>query len=93
MSHKACREAELARDAISDGRAQRAETSRLRQRGDPPATGRRADLSVWFRNRRKEPAATRTGSWSKDLDAAFYVAVFLRAAQHSIRRGCPMVYS
>ncbi|MET9653324.1 hypothetical protein ABZZ44_24070 [Streptomyces sp. NPDC006460] len=60
---------------------------------DVPATCDNLDLSRWFRDRSKEPAAPRTGAWSKDLDAAFYVAVFLRAAQHSIRRGCPMVYS
>ncbi|WP_405655119.1 hypothetical protein [Streptomyces sp. NBC_00019] len=29
----------------------------------------------------------------EDLDASFYVALYLRAAQHSLRRGCPIVYS
>ncbi|MFE5723175.1 hypothetical protein [Streptomyces erythrochromogenes] len=49
------------------------------------------DLSMWFRHRAGELATARTGQWSKDLDAAFYVALFLRAAQHAIRRGCPVV--
>ncbi|MGV9687899.1 hypothetical protein ACWDUX_02125 [Streptomyces sp. NPDC003444] len=58
-----------------------------------PATCDNLDLSTWFRNQAKTPAAARTGLWSEDLDAAFYVALFLRAAQHSIRRGCPLVYT
>ncbi|MEU6986436.1 hypothetical protein ABZ946_23890 [Streptomyces sp. NPDC046324] len=60
---------------------------------ETPATCDNLDLSTWFRRQAKGLAATRTGPWSKDLDTAFYVALFLRAAQHSIRRGCPMVYT
>ncbi|MFB0631592.1 hypothetical protein [Streptomyces sp. AB3(2024)] len=52
------------------------------------------DLTAWFLDgAAKEPAAIRPGPWKEDLGTAFYVALFLRAAQHSIRRGCPMVYS
>ncbi|MFE2531645.1 hypothetical protein [Streptomyces sp. NPDC059371] len=52
------------------------------------------DLTMWFRDGAAERlAAARPGPWSDDLDTAFYVALFLRAAQHSIRRGCPMAYS
>ncbi|MFB7368978.1 hypothetical protein ACFC0D_03940 [Streptomyces sp. NPDC056222] len=52
------------------------------------------DLTMWFMDgEAKELAAVRPGAWSDDLDAAFYVALYLRAAQHSIRRGCPVVYS
>ncbi|WP_329100445.1 hypothetical protein [Streptomyces sp. NBC_01439] len=58
---------------------------------ETPATCDNLDLSTWFRNQAKELVSTRTGLWSRDLDAAFYVALFLRAAQHSIRRGCPIV--
>jgi hypothetical protein len=58
---------------------------------ETPATCDSLDLSMWFRNQAKELATTRTGLWSTDLDMAFYVALFLRAAQHSIRRGCPIV--
>lgn len=60
---------------------------------ETPATCDNLDLSMWFRHQAKELAATRTGPWSKDLDTAFYVALFLRAAQHSIRRNCPIVYT
>ncbi|MFE7187262.1 hypothetical protein [Streptomyces erythrochromogenes] len=49
------------------------------------------DLSTWFRHREGEPGTARAGQWGEDLDAAFYVALFLRAAQHAIRRGCPVV--
>lgn len=51
------------------------------------------DLTMWFLDgAAKELAATRSGPWTDDLDTAFYVALYLRAAQHSIRRGCPIVY-
>ncbi|MFI0967477.1 hypothetical protein ACH4S8_39720, partial [Streptomyces sp. NPDC021080] len=60
---------------------------------ETPATCDNLDLSMWFRHQAKELAATRTGPWTKDLNTAFYVALFLRAAQHSIRRGCPIVYT
>jgi len=49
------------------------------------------DLTMWFRDEAARVAAIRPGRWSEDLDAAFYVALFLRAAQHSLRRGCPIV--
>lgn len=52
------------------------------------------DLTTWFRDGAAEKlSATAPGPWSEDLDASFYVALYLRAAQHSLRRGCPMVYS
>lgn len=38
-------------------------------------------------------ATTHPAPWSEDLDAAFYMALYLRAAQHSRRRACPMTYS
>ncbi|MFG3490207.1 MULTISPECIES: hypothetical protein [unclassified Streptomyces] len=56
-----------------------------------PATCDNLDLSTWFDQHAVTLAGTRPGPWSEDLDAAFYVALFLRAAQHSIRRGCPMI--
>ncbi|MFF3559741.1 hypothetical protein ACFYXS_06880 [Streptomyces sp. NPDC002574] len=58
---------------------------------ETPATCDNLDLSTWFRHEAKELAITRTGPWTKDLDTTFCVALFLRAAQHSIRRGCPIV--
>ncbi|MET7907065.1 hypothetical protein ACFYS7_15850 [Streptomyces avermitilis] len=61
---------------------------------ETPAMCDNLDLTMWFLDgAAKQLAAERPGPWSEDLDTAFYVAVFLRAAQHSIRRGCPIVYS
>ncbi|MFI1352772.1 hypothetical protein ACH4TV_04175 [Streptomyces sp. NPDC020898] len=52
------------------------------------------DLTSWFLDGTAEKlAATRPGPWGEDLNAAFYVALYLRAAQHSLRRGCPMIYT
>ncbi|AZQ32662.1 hypothetical protein EJ357_03710 [Streptomyces cyaneochromogenes] len=59
-----------------------------------PATSDNLELTSWFLDgQAKRTAAARPGRWGDDLDTAFYVAVYLRAAQHSIRRGCPIVYS
>ncbi|MDG5801527.1 hypothetical protein P9869_02370 [Streptomyces ossamyceticus] len=61
---------------------------------ETPAMCDNLDLTMWFRDGpASELAASRPGPWSADLDAAFYVALYLRAAQHSLRRGCPIVYS
>ncbi|WP_339134248.1 hypothetical protein WJM95_32460 [Streptomyces sp. f51] len=61
---------------------------------ETPHTCDNLDLTMWFLDgAAKRLAASRPGPWSRDLDAAFYVALFLRAAQHSVRRGCPMVFS
>ncbi|MFC8585682.1 hypothetical protein ACFUGD_14205 [Streptomyces sp. NPDC057217] len=58
-----------------------------------PAGGNLA-LSRWFLDGEAERTArTRPGPWAGDRDAAFYVALYLRAARHSIRYGCPMTYS
>ncbi|GAA3854751.1 hypothetical protein GCM10023084_06140 [Streptomyces lacrimifluminis] len=51
------------------------------------------DLTNWFLDgTAAKLAAARPGPWGEDLDAAFYVALYLRAAQHSLRRGCPITY-
>ncbi|MEV6760241.1 hypothetical protein AB0N16_06255 [Streptomyces sp. NPDC051105] len=51
------------------------------------------DLTMWFlEGEAEEAAAARPGPWGVDLDTAFYVALYLRAAQHSLRRGCPLTY-
>ncbi|MEU2832004.1 hypothetical protein ABZ667_25525 [Streptomyces lavendulae] len=61
---------------------------------DIPTACDNLDLTMWFLDgAAQELAATRPGPWSEDLGTAFYVALYLRAAQHSIRRGCPLVYS
>ncbi|MEU6348500.1 hypothetical protein ABZ896_04150 [Streptomyces sp. NPDC047072] len=59
-----------------------------------PGTCDNLDLTMWFLDGpAKDTAAARPGPWGDDLDAAFYVAMYLRAAQHSIRRNCPLVYT
>ncbi|WP_406362300.1 hypothetical protein OID55_33880 [Streptomyces sp. NBC_00715] len=59
-----------------------------------PATSDNLELTTWFRDgAAKDLAATRPGPWADDLDAAFYVAVYLRAAQFVLRRGSPVAYS
>ncbi|GAA4985021.1 hypothetical protein [Kitasatospora paranensis] len=59
-----------------------------------PAMCDNLDLTMWFLDgAAKELAAVRPGPWGEDLDTAFYVAMYLRAAQHVLRRGCPVVYS
>jgi len=51
------------------------------------------DLTMWFMDGpAKELAAVSPARWSADLDSAFYVALFLRAAQHSLRRNAPITY-
>ncbi|GHD88210.1 hypothetical protein [Streptomyces naganishii] len=51
------------------------------------------DLTNWFLDGdATKLAAVRPGPWSEDLDASFYVALYLRAAQHSVRRGAPIAF-
>ena len=51
------------------------------------------ELTMWFlEGEAEEAAAARPGPWAEDLDTAFYAALYLRAAQHALRRGCPMTY-
>lgn len=59
----------------------------------PEVTGNLA-LTFWFlEGEAEEFAARRPGRWGEDLDTAFYVSLYLRAAQHAIRRGCPLTFS
>ncbi|MGW9452962.1 hypothetical protein [Streptomyces sp. NPDC055632] len=61
---------------------------------DALPAGENLALSLWFLDGGAERTArTRPGPWAEDRDAAFYVALYLRAAQHSLRYGCPMTYS
>ncbi|MFC8496013.1 hypothetical protein ACFUJU_35495 [Streptomyces sp. NPDC057235] len=61
---------------------------------DALPAGENLALSRWFLNGEAEQTArTRPGPWTEDRDTAFYVTLYLRAAQHSIRHGCPMTYS
>ncbi|MFF7360441.1 hypothetical protein [Streptomyces sp. NPDC008125] len=59
---------------------------------ETPATSDNLDPTSWFGEEGAEGrSAARPGPWSEDLDTAFHVALYLRAAQHSVRRGCPIV--
>ncbi|WP_328350409.1 hypothetical protein OG800_05170 [Streptomyces sp. NBC_00445] len=59
-----------------------------------PATNGNLELTSWFLDGpAREMTAARPGPWAKDLDTAFYTALYLSAARHSLRRGCPMKYS
>ncbi|MFI6544478.1 hypothetical protein ACIBO9_14700 [Streptomyces prunicolor] len=61
--------------------------------GIPEVSGNLA-LTFWFlEGEAEELAAAVPGRWSEDLDTAFYVALYLRAAQHALRQGCPLTYS
>ncbi|MFG3041507.1 hypothetical protein ACGFYZ_31850 [Streptomyces sp. NPDC048330] len=61
---------------------------------DAIPAGENLALSLWFLEGGAERTArTRPGPWSQDRDAAFYVALYLRAAQYSLHHGCPMTYS
>jgi len=59
-----------------------------------PEVSRNLALTFWFlEGEAEELAAAELGRWSEDLDTAFYVALYLRAAQHALRQGCPLTYS
>ncbi|MDX6282835.1 MAG: hypothetical protein QOH03_3906, partial [Kribbellaceae bacterium] len=59
-----------------------------------PAAPHNLDLTSWFLDGpAKDLAATHPGQWTKDLDAAFYVALYLRAAQHALRHQTLITYS
>ncbi|MEU5074528.1 hypothetical protein AB0G76_23645 [Streptomyces asoensis] len=61
---------------------------------DAIPAGENLALSLWFLEGGAERTArVRPGTWAEDPDAAFYVALYLRAAQYSLRYGCPMTYS
>ncbi|MGV9264148.1 hypothetical protein ACWDRR_05730 [Kitasatospora sp. NPDC003701] len=51
------------------------------------------EVGTWFDGPAAAEAAAAPGPWSEDLDAAYYTAVYLRAAEHALRRGCPITYS
>ncbi len=56
--------------------------------------GENLSLSRWFLEGGAERTAlARPAPWAEERDAAFYVALYLRAAQYSMRYGCPMTYS
>lgn len=60
-----------------------------------PAHCDNLEIGLWFddHNAVAEAAATHSGLWLADLDTAFYVAMYLRAAEHALLRQCPISYS
>jgi hypothetical protein len=52
-------------------------------------------LTEFFMDRDEDgpTETTQRGRWCDDLGTAFYVAMYLRAAEHSIRLNCPMFYT
>jgi hypothetical protein len=59
-----------------------------------PAVCDNLQLTSWYLDGAAHALAkTHPGPWSDDLDAAFYTAMYLRAAQHSLARDAPLTYS
>ncbi|MFJ7155976.1 hypothetical protein ACIQUQ_13640 [Streptomyces sp. NPDC101118] len=59
-----------------------------------PRDGGSLALTNWFDSTEAAAAAvSHPGPWAEDPDTAFYAAVHLRAAEHSVRWSCPMTYS
>ncbi|MET9057920.1 hypothetical protein ABZX99_08890 [Streptomyces antibioticus] len=59
-----------------------------------PATFGNLELTLWFLEGDAERAApARPGPWADDLATAFYTAVYLRAAQYSLRYGRAITWS
>ncbi|MFJ5549471.1 hypothetical protein [Streptomyces sp. NPDC093225] len=59
-----------------------------------PSAGTRLALTAWFLDGgAAELARARPGPWSRDLDAAFHIALYLRAAEYALRHGCPIRYA
>ncbi|MFC1443150.1 hypothetical protein ABUW04_33430 [Streptacidiphilus sp. N1-10] len=66
--------------------------------GLPPQTPQHCDnleIGLWFDDTEatSAAAATHPGAWTEDLDSTFYVATYLRAAQHSLQRHAPISYT
>ncbi|MFJ8436321.1 hypothetical protein ACIQ9P_33975 [Kitasatospora sp. NPDC094019] len=51
------------------------------------------EIGRWFDTRAAAVAAVSPGPWTADLDTAFHAAVFLRAAEYTLRSGRPLAYS
>ncbi|MFC4507560.1 MULTISPECIES: hypothetical protein [Streptomyces] len=59
-----------------------------------PAAFGNLELTLWFlEGEAEQAAAARPGPWADDLTTAFYTAVYLRAAQYSLRYGRALTYS
>jgi hypothetical protein len=57
--------------------------------GEVPA-GDNLEIGMWFDEQDEQKRGPEP--WRRDLDMAFYVAMFLRAAEHSVRYSAPLHY-
>ncbi|MFD7630882.1 hypothetical protein ACFV7Q_33495 [Streptomyces sp. NPDC059851] len=58
-----------------------------------PRDGGPLALTNWFsRPAVRQDAAEEAGAWRDDLDAAYFTALYLGAAEHALRRGCAIAY-
>jgi hypothetical protein len=48
------------------------------------------DITTWFVEVEAGDRTAPAGRWRRDLDESFYVALFLRGAEFSVRHSCPM---
>lgn len=59
---------------------------------DVPRRSDNLDITDWFDEIEAGNVSTSDGPWRHSPDAAFYTAMYLRGAQFSIQRSCPMRY-
>ncbi|MFD0268853.1 hypothetical protein ACFVGY_20125 [Streptomyces sp. NPDC127106] len=58
-----------------------------------PRDGGNLALTGWFADLDAQQAAAHgAGPWLEDLDAAYFTALYLGAAEHALRRGCAIAY-
>ncbi|MEW2416799.1 hypothetical protein AB0953_24145 [Streptomyces sp. NPDC046866] len=58
-----------------------------------PRDGGSLALTNWFSGPAVREAAERwPGPWAEQRDAAYFTALYLGAAEHGLRRGCPIAY-
>ncbi|MEU6864378.1 hypothetical protein ABZ924_14055 [Streptomyces sp. NPDC046876] len=58
-----------------------------------PRDGGNLALTNWFSGPAVREAAGRwPGAWVEQPDAAYFTALYLGAAEHALRRGCPIAY-
>lgn len=59
-----------------------------------PETGGNLEMTNWFLEGGADAAgAARPAPWADAPEAAFYAALYLRAARYALRHGCPMTWS
>ncbi|WP_380286434.1 hypothetical protein [Kitasatospora purpeofusca] len=83
--------------AVGDARRALAAARRLAELlALPPGIPEHCDnleIGHWFDGQAAAAATAFPGRWTEDLDVAFHAALFLRAAEYTLRRGRPLAYS